>query len=197
MSATRVARRLGVLAVDAAIFALFAATLVMIGGGASAEPVLSGSMTGFADRGDLVVGTRGGTPRVGDVILFAPPAPYGTPGGRPVMHRVHTLSSHDGHLVATTKGDANGQPDPWTLNLMSTRTEQVRAVLPGAGWPFLRLRALATPGGRVAVGVAMMAVGAGVWLAQRRTRAPDPGGPSARTPGKRGWRVLLPVRLQT
>lgn len=136
------------------------------------QPVLSGSMTGYADRGDLVVGVRtdARSLHVGDVILFAPPAPYGTPGGHPVAHRIFDLRTVDGKPVAMTKGDANSHPDPWNLDLTRTRTAEVRLVLPDAGWPFIRLRLLTTPAGRMTSGLGLMTVGGLILLVGRKRR---------------------------
>jgi signal peptidase len=169
-------RTLGRLVLDAFALVLIALALVMLSGRVAVQPVLSGSMTGYADRGDLVVGivTDATSLHVGDVILFAPPAPYGTPGGHPVAHRVHTIETRDGIAVATTKGDANPQPDPWTLDLTRTRTAEVRVVLPNAGWPFIRLSILTTPAGRMATGLGLMATGAVILLVgRRRSRRSD------------------------
>lgn len=164
-------RALGRLFLDAFALVLIGVAVVMLSGRVSVQPVLSGSMSGYADRGDLVVGmaTDGSSLQVGDVILFAPPAPYGTPGGHPVAHRIHDIRIVDGKPVATTKGDANPQPDPWNLDLSRTRTAEVRLVLPDAGWPFIRLSLLTTPAGRMATGFGLMAAGA-LTLVIGRTR---------------------------
>lgn len=163
-------RAVGRLLADVLAVALIALAVVMLSGRVAVQPVLSGSMSGFAERGDLLVGMQAQGPlRVGDVILFAPPSPYETPGNRPVAHRIRGLTTVDGVPVATTQGDANPQPDPWTLDLSRTRTAEVRLVVPEAGWPFLRLQLLATPVGRIGTGLAMMAAG-GLMLLVGRPR---------------------------
>lgn len=175
-------RAAGRFVLDTFALVLIAAALVMLSGRLVVQPVLSGSMTGYAARGDLVVGmpTPSESLHVGDVILFAPPAPYGTPDGRPVAHRIHSIEIVDGLPVATTKGDANAQPDPWRLDLTRTRTAEVRLVVPNAGWPFIRRQALATPGGRMATGLVMMAAGGGILLVgRRRARRSDEPWPPA------------------
>jgi signal peptidase len=165
-------RAAGRLLLDAFALVLIGVAVIMLSGRVSVQPVLSGSMTGYADRGDLVVGvaTDSTSLQVGDVILFAPPAPYGTPGGHPVAHRISDIRLVDGKPVATTRGDANPQPDPWNLDLSRTRTAEVRLVVPDAGWPFIRLRLLTTPAGRMGTGFGLMAAG-GLILVVGRTRA--------------------------
>jgi signal peptidase len=175
-------RALGRMLLDAFALVLIGVAVVMLSGRVAVQPVLSGSMTGYADRGDLVIGvaTDGTSLHVGDVILFAPPAPYGTPGGHPVAHRIHDIRILDGKPVATTKGDANPQPDPWNLDLSRTRTAHVRLVLPHAGWPFIRMSPLTTPAGRMATGLGLMATGALILLVGRhRSRRSDEPWPPA------------------
>ncbi|MBA3742796.1 signal peptidase I [Sporichthya sp.] len=170
-----IARTVGRLVLDVVAVALIAIALLMLSGRMAVQPVLSGSMAGYAGRGDLVVGsdTRTDSLHVGDVVLFAPPTPYETPGNHPVAHRIRSIDTVDGRLVATTKGDANAQPDPWTLDLAHTRTAQVHLVLPSAGWPFIRLHLLATPAGRMTAGLTLMASGALLLLVGRRRRRPS------------------------
>lgn len=73
--------------------------------------VRSGSMTGFASIGSLVI-TRPLQPadvKVGDVILIRREQE-----GRilaPVLHRVIERNVDDGQVVVRTKGDANPDPD--------------------------------------------------------------------------------------
>jgi signal peptidase I len=169
-------RVLGRVVADAFALVLIAIAVVMLSGRVSVQPVLSGSMTGFASRGDLVVGvaTDATSLHVGDVILFAPPAPYNTPGDHAVAHRIFDIRVVDGTPVATTKGDANPSPDPWNLDLSRTRTAEVRLVLPDAGWPFLRLRLLTTPAGRMSAGIGLMAAGAVILaIGRKRSRRSD------------------------
>jgi signal peptidase len=158
------------LLLDVLAVALIGVALVMLSGRVVVEPVLSGSMTGYADRGDLVIAVKSDATsvQVGDVILFAPPAPYGTPGGHPVAHRIHDIRIVDGRPVATTKGDANPQPDPWRLDLTHTRTATVEFAVPDAGWPFIRLSPLTTPAGRLAVGISLMVTGGLILIIGRR-----------------------------
>jgi signal peptidase I len=175
-------RLVGRLAMDVLAVALIVLAVVMLSGRVAVQPVLSGSMTGYAGRGDLVIGvdTDPTSLEVGDVILFAPPAPYETPGNHPVAHRIRDIELVDGSLVATTQGDVNAQPDPWTLDLAHTRTAQVQLVLPHAGWPFIRLQLLATPAGRMTAGLTLMASGALLlMLGRQRSRRSDERWPPA------------------
>jgi signal peptidase I len=97
--------------------------------------VLTGSMTPAIPAGSLVVGTPAEAQdlRVGQVIIFRPPSPFGEPGMLPVVHRIHDLAKSDGVVQVHTKGDANELPDPWTLDADRTTIFQVRAAVPGAG----------------------------------------------------------------
>lgn len=84
--------------------------------------VLTGSMTPRMPVGSLVVArpTTAEALRVGQVVMFVPPAPFTPPGNRPVVHRILALTRVDGELVVRTKGDANAAPDPWTLDAAHT-----------------------------------------------------------------------------
>jgi signal peptidase I len=91
------------------------------------------SMGRTAPVGSLVVTVPPGQHRlaVGDVVTFVPPvaAGGGTAARLPYTHRITAVA--DGAI--TTKGDANGAADAWTI----TRGDvvgRVVAVLPGAGW---------------------------------------------------------------
>ncbi len=84
--------------------------------------VLSGSMAPAIGVGDVVAGTPvdADDVAVGDVVLFVPPAPWTTPGGRPVVHRVDSVEVDDGVLELRTRGDDNPEADPWTLDARRT-----------------------------------------------------------------------------
>ena len=154
----------------------------MLSGRVAVQPVLSGSMTGYAGRGDLVVGW---TPTPAPCGRRRHPVraagalrdPRQSPGGAPDR----LVDTVDGRLVATTKGDANPQPDPWTLDLAAhpDRAGPHRA-LPSAGWPFIRLHLLASPAGRMAAGLTLMAAGGVLlMLGRRRLRRSDEPWPPA------------------
>ncbi len=95
--------------------------------------VLTGSMSPTVPAGSLVAGPRlsADDVRVGELVMFVPPAPYRTPGDHPIVHRVVRITSahHDRDL--TTKGDANPVDDPW-------RVDAGRTTLYGVGWHSLR-----------------------------------------------------------
>ena len=81
--------------------------------------VLTGSMEPRIPVGALVVSRPADATMLepGDVIQFVPPAPYGPPGGGPVVHRVVDVSRDaEGTVVLHTKGDANAAADPWSLD---------------------------------------------------------------------------------
>ena len=98
------------------------AVVAVLGRGADVRlvPVLSGSMHPAVPMGALVLTAPVAAEDVseGEVLAFAPPPPYSTVGDRPVMHRVVAVDVlEDGMRTARTQGDANPQPDPWTLDL--------------------------------------------------------------------------------
>lgn len=90
--------------------------------------VLTGSMTPTIRPGSLVVGTpaSGASLRVGEIIMFLPPAPYGAPGGDPIVHRVASISEQDGAPIIRTKGDDNPAVDPWKLDGSRTTFARLR-----------------------------------------------------------------------
>ena len=95
------------------------------------DPVLSGSMRPLAQPGDLAVTSRvpASSLRVGDVIVFIPPHET-----QQVMHRIATLETVDGHIVITTKGDANNAPDNWKATLAGTDARRLAFMVPLVGW---------------------------------------------------------------
>jgi signal peptidase len=70
---------------------------------------------------------------VGDVIVFRPPS-SGRPR-EPVMHRIISIEEVDGERVFTTKGDANGGPDPWKLTI-NGEGGRLAFVVPYVGYLF-------------------------------------------------------------
>lgn len=93
------------------------------------QPVLTGSMAPHIPTGTLVAVTPV-TPaqlHVGEVIMFLPPPPWGTPSGGPVLHRIVQLThTPDGRPQVRTKGDANKAVDPWTLDASRGGFSQLR-----------------------------------------------------------------------
>ncbi|HEX8001418.1 MAG TPA: signal peptidase I [Mycobacteriales bacterium] len=89
--------------------------------------VLTGSMAPTVPAGAAVLSrpADAGSLAVGDVVMFVPPAPYGAPGGAPVVHRVVAVERADGEVLVRTKGDANDGADPWLLNASRSTVHDV------------------------------------------------------------------------
>lgn len=106
--------------------------------------VRSGSMTGFAPIGSLVVARplQAADVKVGDVILMRRQHEGRTMA--PVLHRVIERNvDKDGHIVVRTKGDANPNPDPEPYVVREPTITPV-VVIPRLGFA---LAALRTPAG--------------------------------------------------
>jgi signal peptidase len=106
--------------------------------------VLTGSMTGTANPGDLVVDFPVALSRVhvGDIITYETP----TPDHHVVTHRIVEVVTAGANPTVRTQGDANNAADPWTATLGGTTAWKVRAVVPKAGTLIRFMR-----GGRVQV----------------------------------------------
>jgi signal peptidase I len=100
------------------------------------------SMGTAAPVGSLVVDRPlgGVPPAVGEVVTYRPPVA----GSAPITHRV-VASGADG---VRTRGDLNGEADPWTTPL-SAVVGRAALIVPGAGWLVRALPVLA--GGVAAV----------------------------------------------
>lgn len=153
------------------VLAMLAIGALLLTTHARVQPVLTGSMTPTYPVGTLVATTPvdSATLRVGEVVLFTPPEPWGTPTGGPVLHRVVALTpGPDGRVQVRTKGDANPAMDPWTLDAGTSSFSELRASSVTAGRALTLLRA-STRGPAVMVwaGLALL------WLvhAQRPRRA--------------------------
>lgn len=124
------------------------------------QPVLTGSMAPRYPIGTLVATTPvdSASLHVGQVVLFTPPEPYGTPSGGPVLHRVVSLApGPDGHVQVRTKGDANQAVDPWTLDATTSSFSDLRASSVAAGRALTLVRASTRgPGGLVWGGVGVL-----------------------------------------
>jgi signal peptidase len=93
------------------------------------QPVLTGSMAPHIPTGTLVAVTpvQPAQLRVGEVIMFVPPQPWGTPTGGPILHRIVALThTPDGRAQIRTKGDANTAMDPWTIDASGGGFSQLR-----------------------------------------------------------------------
>jgi signal peptidase len=138
------------------------ALAVVVGAGAAlgyrGEVILSGSMRPHLQPGDLVVVQKiaPAQMRVGDVVSFKAP----NRGGITITHRVRSLrTAHDGRIFVVTRGDANNNPERWSI-ARSGSVGRVVATVPKAGYVTrwiagrtVRLLLL------VAVGAAMLIVG--------------------------------------
>lgn len=114
-------------------------SLLQLAGVFRIVPVLSGSMSGYAETGDAVVLRPVATAdlRVGDVIAFHPPLP----NAPLTLHRVVEREHVDGRVAVRTRGDANAATDPWLAQLVEDTTWRTNdVVLAGAGRPVLLLQ---------------------------------------------------------
>jgi signal peptidase I len=96
------------------------------------SPVLTGSMRPTYAPGDVII-TRPvnvHSLRPGDIAVFVPPGESAA-----FAHRLASVSTHDGHVVVTTKGDANPAPDPWHAKLDGSTVPKVVGTLPAIGRP--------------------------------------------------------------
>lgn len=102
--------------------------------------ITTGSMTGTADPGSLVISDQ--VPVVdlviGDVITYVPPVESGIE--HHVTHRLVEIDvQDDGTRLMRTKGDANDVADPWTFILDDEVQSRMRAAIPFAGRPVLAM----------------------------------------------------------
>lgn len=109
-------------------------------------PVLSGSMSGFVEAGDVAVlrPVHASDLGVGQVLAFTPPiedAPK-------TLHRVVEIIEGGDQPVIRTKGDANASIDPWTAQLADEQLSVATARIPWLGHPAVWLQ---QPGPRIAV----------------------------------------------
>jgi signal peptidase len=115
--------------------------------------MLTGSMTGTIDRGDLVVSV----PRpaedveVGDILTFqAPVADHHLE-----THRVIGVDhAADGAVVVRTQGDANEAPDPWRATISGDTVWRTAYVVPEAGHVVQAVRATVVRYGAIWVALA-------------------------------------------
>jgi len=93
--------------------------------------VLTGSMRGTANPGDLVVDVPVTLSqlKVGDVITYETP----TPDRHVVTHRIIEVVTPGANPTVRTQGDANDAADPWKATLSGTTAWKMKAVVPKAG----------------------------------------------------------------
>jgi signal peptidase len=100
------------------------------------ETVQTGSMVPTLNVGDLIVvqGIPFSEVKNSDIIVFHSPYDYTTL----IVHRVVAIQTAQAQVYFSTKGDANGGPDPWQV-LGSDFVGKVVSVYPGVGWFFIGL----------------------------------------------------------
>ena len=130
-------------------------------------PVLVSSMAPAIPAGSALLVTRvpAAQLRVGDVVTFQPPGSDAF-----VTSRVYSLGPNP-----QTKADAHSTPDPWRLSREGSGWRAVDA-LPLLGYP---LAPVSDPQGRLLVTLLVAAALAGLFLLERRRRAPRPRAPKA------------------
>ena len=96
------------------------------------SPVLTGSMRPTYSPGDVIVTRQVNVDslRVGDIAVFVPPGESAA-----YAHRITSVTMKDGHVVVTTRGDANPAADPWHAILDGHTVPKVVAVVPSIGRP--------------------------------------------------------------
>ncbi|HEY0951064.1 signal peptidase I [Nocardioides sp.] len=102
--------------------------------------MLTGSMTGTIDPGDVIVSVPKPADEVavGDILTFHAPVPDQHVETHRVIKVRHTA---DGHTIIRTQGDANAEPDPWTATIQGDTVWETVHVIPGIGTVIRALRA--------------------------------------------------------
>ena len=100
------------------------------------ETVRTGSMVPTLNVGDLIVvqGIPFSEVNNSEIIVFHSPYDYSTL----IVHRVVGIETHQNQTYFSTKGDANGGPDPWQV-LETDFVGKVISIYPGVGWFFITL----------------------------------------------------------
>jgi signal peptidase len=95
------------------------------------QPVLSPSMVPAFRPGDLIItkAEPASAVKVGQVVALPIP---NEPGQR-YVHRIISVTTRDGKPLVRTKGDANPQPESFTLRIDSPNVPVVVATVPGVG----------------------------------------------------------------
>ena len=137
----------------------------------SVQTVPTGSMEPTIHKGSAIVVDPIAIDQiaVGDVIVFAAPTT-----GTMTVHRVIKIEPGDAGPVFTTKGDANGGPDPWRLSVNGDHLQKVRLAVPVLGRVLLAMSARDTRLALATVG-ALFVLGFGlthVWRRRPTTGVP-------------------------
>ncbi|HLG70859.1 MAG TPA: signal peptidase I [Chloroflexota bacterium] len=123
--------------------------------------VLSGSMEPAIHTGAVVVAqpVPPTSLKVGDVIVY-----NRSDADERITHRIVDIKDADaGRPTFTTKGDANGAPDPWTVQYPTNTAGKVVFSVPYVGYLDA---ALESPQGRLAFIIIPVVVLSGMWLWQ-------------------------------
>jgi signal peptidase I len=121
-----------------AVVGVLALTIGTFTGWLSVQTVPTGSMEPTIHKGSAIAVDPVAVDdvAVGDVIVFAAPTT-----GTMTVHRVVSIEPGDAGPVFTTKGDANGGPDPWRLSVNGDQVQKVRLAVPVLGQVLLALSA--------------------------------------------------------
>ena len=121
------------------------------------SPVLTGSMRPTYAPGDVIITrtVKADSLHPGDIAVFAPPGETAA-----FAHRVTSVSTKDGHVVVTTKGDANQAADPWHAKLNGSTVPKVVGTLPAIGRPMTWIHTRALHAAAIAgLGLLLTAIG--------------------------------------
>jgi signal peptidase I len=133
--------------------------------------VLSGSMEPAIRTGAVVVAAAvpPSTLKVGDVIVY-----NRSDADERITHRIIDVQNDGGKQTFTTKGDANGSPDSWTVQYAQNTAGKVMFSVPYVGYVN---NVLGSAQGRLVFVIVPVAVLGGMWLWQ--IWRPKPGKPQA------------------
>jgi signal peptidase len=155
MKIQRTLRRAPAVGVNVLLVITVLAGLVWLGSGPAGFQhyvITGGSMSGTIDKGSVVFEREVDVQdlRVGDIITYQPPASSGVHSL--VTHRVVSIQpGRDSSLVLRTRGDANGDVDPWAFSIDQGSVPVVTYSFPVVGKALI---ALANPDfRRLALGV--------------------------------------------
>ena len=145
----------GLLAVVLGLIAAFAVGALVFH--VRVSPVLTGSMRPAYSPGDLIITRQVDvhTLRPGDIAVFVPPGESAA-----FAHRVTSVTTKEGHVVVTTKGDANLAADPWHAKLNGSTVPKVVGTVPAIGRPLTWMHASWLPAAAIgALGLLLTFVG--------------------------------------
>jgi signal peptidase len=120
----------GVAAVAVGMIALFAVGALVFH--VRVSPVLTGSMRPTYSPGDVVITRQVNVHSLhtGDIAVFAPPGESAA-----YAHRITSVTTKDGRVIVTTRGDANPAADSWHAALNGSTVPKVIGVVPSIGRP--------------------------------------------------------------